>query len=517
MQKIITILLIFITVKVQAQIPEDAIRYSWLVQSGNARTIGIGGAIGSLGGDLNATFVNPAGIGFYRTGEFSFSPSFSFNNLKTSFRGSSNNAKQNNFSFGTTGIVFGIGDRYEDGNDDLTKTGSIAFTQKANFNNTIYYKGLNNYSSFSEQFAEEFVRSKLSIRDALNSQSSVPFTAAPALFTYLIDTVRVNGILKVKAAPEYILATGQAIQQEFTKKTSGGMYELAGSYAINDGKKWLAGLSVGIPIVNFESNTTVTENDTSNRTNNYFKSFTYNDTYKTTGAGVNAKIGVIYRPKEYIRLGLAVHTPSYMVLTDERQATLKTELENPTGTFDVNSNTFTNGEKGKATYRQNAPWRVIVSGSYVFREVEDVKKQRGFIAADIEYVKHSGTKFSSNAETPVDGDKAYYKELTSIVKDSYKGAINAKIGGEVKFNTIMARLGFGYYGNPYKDAPTKASKMVLSGGLGYRNKGFFIDVAYAHLITKDFDVPYRLQNAETVYANTNKTTGNVVATFGVKF
>ena len=517
MRKIITTLLIFIAAKATAQIPEDAIRYSWLTQSGNARTIGIGGAIGSLGGDMTSNFVNPAGIGFYRTGEFSFSPSFSFNNLKTSFRGSSNKAKQNNFSFGTTGLVFGIGDRYKD--DFTTKTGSIAFTQKANFNNTIYYKGLNNYSSFSEQFAEEFVKSRLSINDALNTQSSVPYTVAPALYTYLIDTVKVNGVVKVKAAPEYILAAGQALQQEFTKKTNGGMYELAGTYAISDNEdnKWLAGLSVGIPIVNFESNTTVTESDTSNRTNNYFKSFTYNDTYKTTGAGINFKFGLIFRPKDYIRLGLAVHTPSYMILTDERQATLKTELENPIGTFEVNSNTFTNGEKGKATYHQNAPLKVIVSGSYVFREVENVKKQRGFVAADIEYVKHSGTKFASNEEKPNDADKAYFKQLNGVIKDIYKGAINAKLGGEIKFNTIMARLGFGYYGNPYKDAPTKASKMVLSGGLGYRNKGFFIDVAYAHLITKDFDVPYRLQNAETVYANTNKTTGNVVATFGVKF
>ena len=515
MPKILTFILIFIAAKASAQIPEDAIRYSWLTQSGNARTIGIGGAIGSLGGDISSNFVNPAGIGFYKTGEFSFSPTFSLNNLKTSFRGNTNEAKKNNFSLGTTGLVFRVGNDFND--DNRTVSGSIAITQKANFNNTIYYKGLNNYSSFSEQFAEEFVKSRLSINDALNTQSSVPYTVAPALFTYLIDTVKVNGVYKVKAAPEYILAAGQALQQEFTKQTTGGMYELAGSYAINYGGKWLAGLSVGIPIVNFESNTTVTERDTSNNTTNHFKSFTYNDTYKTSGVGFNAKFGLIFRPKDYIRLGLAIHTPSFMTLTDERRATLTTALENPIGNFDVTSDVFTNGAKGKASYYQTAPWKVIVSGSYVFREIEDVKKQRGFISLDVEYVRHSGTKFSSNAEQPTTDDKTYYKQLNAVIKDQYKGAINAKIGGEVKFNTIMARLGFGYYSNPYKDAPTKSSKMMFSGGLGYRNKGYFIDVAYARIVTKDFDVPYRLQNAETIYANTNKNSGNIVTTFGVKF
>ena len=105
MSKILTILLIIIATKSFSQIPEDAIRYSWLTQSGNARTIGIGGAIGALGGDMSSNFVNPAGIGFYRTGEFSFSPTISLNKLKTSFRGNFNDATKNNFSIDRKSVV----------------------------------------------------------------------------------------------------------------------------------------------------------------------------------------------------------------------------------------------------------------------------------------------------------------------------------------------------------------------------------------------------------------------------
>ncbi|HVF81191.1 MAG TPA: hypothetical protein VM884_04635, partial [Flavisolibacter sp.] len=50
-----------------AQEPADALRIAWNVQGGTARVQAIGGAMGSLGGDITATFVNPAGLGFYRT------------------------------------------------------------------------------------------------------------------------------------------------------------------------------------------------------------------------------------------------------------------------------------------------------------------------------------------------------------------------------------------------------------------------------------------------------------------
>ena len=34
--------------------------------------------------------------------------------------------------------------------------------------------------------------------------------------------------------------------------------------------------------------------------------------------------------------------------------------------------------------------------------------------------------------------------------------------------------------------------LLLSGGLGYRNKGMFIDLTYVHTISKDVDFSYRL-------------------------
>jgi long-subunit fatty acid transport protein len=103
------------------------------------------------------------------------------------------------------------------------------------------------------------------------------------------------------------------------------------------------------------------------------------------------------------------------------------------------------------------------------------------------------------------------------MKDHYKGAFNFRVGGELKFNIIMARLGFAYYSDPYKEKALKGSKMLLSGGLGYRNKGFFIDLTYVHNVSKDINFPYRLNDRENTYASLKQTQGNISATVGFKF
>jgi len=514
MKKYLLLSSLFISTIIYAQVPEDAIRYSFYPQSGTARNMAIGGVMGSLGGDINATFVNPAGLGFYKTNEFVITPVFLLNNNKANFRDTEFKNKKNNIAFGTSGWVFG----HSNGNNSRNSSAfSIAITQTANFNNEVRYKGLNNYSSFSEQFAEEFAKSGLTIDEALASNTPFPYSSAPALFTYLIDTVTINGIKQVKGAPEYILDAGQALQQEMIKNTTGAISELAIGFAHNSQDKWFIGASIGIPLVNYTSSTVFKESDTSSNTSNYFKQFEYTDDFKTTGAGFNAKVGIIYRPRDYIRLGLAVHTPTWMFLKDTHTSTFSTEVENPVAAFNVSSQNFTNGQPGEAMYIQSTPFKAMVSASYVFREVKDVTRQKGFISADIEYVQHRGSRFSSDNEIVSDEEKVYYKSLNKVVKSNYKGNFNFRVGGELKFKIIMARLGFAYYGNPYKDKELKANRMLLSGGLGYRNKGFFVDLTYVHAMSKDVNFPYRLQDRANTYATLNQQRGNIVATVGVKW
>ena len=513
-----TLLLLFILINATcfSQVPEDALRYSWYPHNGTARNMAIGGVMGSLGGDITAVFVNPAGLGFYKTGEVVLTPGILLNNNKINFRETETTEKKNAFSFGPSGVILG----FSSPGNKTSNTVSFAINQTANFNNIIHYKALNNYSSFSEQFAEEFSKSGQSIDDVLYSNSNAPYTSAPALYTYLIDTVTIGNSVQVRAAPENILDAGEAVQQEMRKVTGGGIYEPAIAFAQNIKEKWLWGVTLGIPIVFYKSNTTFTESDTSSNNLNGFKSFSYNDEFRRFGVGGNLKLGVIYRPKEYIRLGLAIHTPSFLTLTDTRTVNLNTQLESDSGTaemYSVSSKTFTNDQEGKSKYFQTAPWKAIISASYVFRETEDVKKQRAFISADIEYVNHRSSRFSSNDEDPTEDEIAYYKSLNKVVKHEYRGTFNFRAGGEVKFNTIMGRLGFAYYSNPYKDKAYKGDRLLLSGGVGYRNKGFFIDLTYVYNITKDVNLPYRLEDRANTFATVKQQQGNIIGSVGFKF
>ena len=89
----------------------------------------------------------------------------------------------------------------------------------------------------------------------------------------------------------------------------------------------------------------------------------------------------------------------------------------------------------------------------------------------------------------------------------------------------MVRAGFGYYGNPYSNNyfgnepgdVTNASRMNISGGLGWRNKGMFVDLAYIHQIIKDAYYPYRLDEGVFNAAKLSNTVGNILLTVGFKF
>src|SRR5215210_1015428 len=87
-RKLYIIIACFVAQQLSAQTPEDALRLSWTTPSGTARNQAIGGAMGSLGGEITSTFVNPAGLGFYKNAEFVISPAYRFSKTKGAFRGS---------------------------------------------------------------------------------------------------------------------------------------------------------------------------------------------------------------------------------------------------------------------------------------------------------------------------------------------------------------------------------------------------------------------------------------------
>jgi hypothetical protein len=509
-----------------AQTPEDALRSSWNTSAGTARTQAIGGAINALGGDITSLYVNPAGLGFFKTGELVLSPGLSFHKSKSNYLG--NAAKtpgaEYRFVLGTSGVVWG----WSNPRDRATsKAFSIGVNRTANFGGYVYYRGENSNSSASEQPTNEFFQfyqqqkalnpnlSDAVIVDRALNADDVSLSTKMGLYTYLIDIDSSGGNKRIVSRAEEV----GRVMQENEIITRGGVTEIALGYAVNKNDKVFFGFSLGIPIVNYERDQIYSETDATGIANNKFNYSRYTENYRSQGAGLNAKLGMIFKPKEYIRIGLGVHSPTFYGLSDEFSANLETDVENVfspgQNVGSVDARTFFSGADPNFTYDLMTPAKFILGGAYVFREVRDVTKQKGFLSADIEYVNYTWNRFAT--VDPTD-DPNYFTDLNSTVDDIYRGAFNFRLGGELKFNTIMTRLGFAYYGNPYENPDLSARRMLLSGGLGYRNKGIFVDLTYVHQLIRDINFPYLLEAPRVSnFAQLNQTTGQATLTFGVKF
>ncbi|MEI6947290.1 aromatic hydrocarbon degradation protein [Paraflavisolibacter sp. H34] len=500
----------FISTFLYAQEPADALRFSWTVPGGTARQQAVGGAMGALGGDITSAFTNPAGLAVYRTGDLIFSPILQFGSTRASYRGRTESAEYNKFNWGATGFVFGSDNP---GGKVKNTSFGLAYNRMADFNSNILYRGFNNQSSYAQKFIEDIGSNK----DPNSVAQDYPYGASLAFNTYWIDTIRgASGqVTGFQSRAPY--ASG--LYQQQVLKTSGGVSEFALGGAVNLNDKVMLGATLGVPVLRYERESAFTEQDTSTRLNKFDRA-TITENLTTKGVGLNLRLGAIFRPSEAWRLGLSFHTPTLYGLTDNVHYTVSTDPEDSSGQVYTQESSFlTNDAPAQFRYSFNTPYRFIGSVAYVMGSVEDVSSQRGFITADLEYVNYKVPAFHEENETGLDTETAdYLKSVNQAVDNAYKGAFNFRLGAELKFNTFMVRGGAAYYGNPYKDIQgEKGSKLNLSGGLGYRNKGFFMDLTYVHALTRDVHFPYRLESAPYSGASLRTATGSLLTTFGFKF
>ncbi len=509
MKKNLLIIFIFSGSYLFAQTPDDALRTAWFTQNGSGRNTATGGVMGSLGGDITANHVNPAGLGLFKTNELVLSPGFNLNNNKLDYRGTNNGVQKNNFNYGASGVIL------SSSNNNKRKWTSSAFAisvnQVANYNNHIQFSGYNNMSSFSEKYLEELTRDKADTNAAL---SNYIFGSSLAFRTYLIDTL--SGPGGTVAGYQSLVPISTGVNQSYDAITSGGYHEIALGLAGNMDDKMYVGGSLVIPVINYNRELVYSEKDATNNPNNNFSSVEYKESFSSRGIGVGLKLGMIYKPTDYWRIGFAFHTPQIMGYKDEVRSSMITNTENYAKTISETSDNLNSGNPGKSEYNLLTPYRAIISASYVFREVKDTKMQRAFLSADLEYVNYRGSRFSA-VDKSNQALVSYYSLLNNEIKDYYKGNFNFRIGGELKFNVWMVRLGGGYYGSPYSDANLKANKIIASGGLGYRNHGIFIDLSYAHAFQQDVQFAYRLNDKPNTFATQTGARGTMMMTFGFKF
>jgi long-subunit fatty acid transport protein len=306
------------------------------------------------------------------------------------------------------------------------------------------------------------------------------------------------------------------VNQAYDAHTTGSYDELAFGWGGNMEDKLYLGASIVLPMINYSKRLTYSEVDATSNPDNNFASFVLDENFSSRGWGLGAKFGIIYKPEPFLRLGFTLHTPQVISFRDQMSTSLSTNTEKYAGMQSVSSSELNNGYAGTREYTVSTPTKAIFSTSYFFASPSKPSQPLGFIAADLEVVNYAGTRFYSNTFDKATSD--YYSLINSVIKDAYRNNINFKLGSEIKLsNNWMIRGGAAYYGSPYKDETLKASRMILSGGIGYRTNRNFIDFTIVSSSTKDAVFPYRLNDKPNTYASltANQLVFNIG--YGIRF
>jgi hypothetical protein len=477
--------MIIFTGSLLSQTASDALRYSRIFYSGTARFNGLSGAFGAVGADYSVLATNPAGIGLFQGSEVSITIAPVISNSSSIYNGNQGYDDRVNFGMGSFGYVFSIKTYDKNKTAGLRNVNfGFGFNRQNDFSNRIYIQGPNHESSMLNVFTDEM--------NAINEpekyiQEDFPFDAGLAYATNLIyiDTTINQWVSD--------LPHGGALQ---TKEIStyGSINELNFSFGGNISDKLYFGLTFGVPFIRYFENSRYDEYDAVD-TIPQFISMTYNYSLETHGTGFNAKAGLIYRPFNWFRLGVAIHTPTwYANMRDIWSSSMESRFTNSSWSAIQYS------PVGDYDYRLTTPFRALGSLAFIIGK-------SGLVSADYEYVDYSQARLNSTYDS--------YEDINDEIRTSYGSWGNIRIGTEWRLQNFRLRGGFAYFSNPYRNNINNSERLQASGGLGYRGRFFFADVTYVWSQMKE---DYYLYNAALVNPSQNTYyTNSVLTTIGFRF
>jgi len=477
-----------------AQTINDALRYSFLeLGGGTARTIGLGGSMGAIGADYATLSTNPAGLAMYRSSEFVITPAFQVNRTQSILAGpnnASNSENANDFSLSNIGVVLAsqpIASKWKSMNF------GIGMNKLANFSQEFTYSGTTKGS---------IVDRWLEFADGFSPDELYPYEEGLAYETGAIFPIEEGSVFY---SSDFEGVPNADVKRSQTVRTDGKYNEMVLSLGGNYNNKFMYGLTVGLPFIQYSEQKVYTEENNDEESIPFFRELVFEENLLTTGFGINAKFGVIYRINQMFRLGASIHTPSAISLTDRWDTALRYDY----AFFDdegepVRSNLREEEPAGEPyEYKLRTPMRAMISGAAII-------KRSGFITAEVEFVDYSNSNFSLG-----EFDRDYQETLNQEINDAFTSAINFRLGGEYVYEKFQFRAGYGIIGTPYANGDTNTT---YSLGVGFRQKKFFLDFAYKGLKRDDTYIPYRLASASAEQIVSNEGSANrYILTLGFRF
>ncbi|WP_251622126.1 OmpP1/FadL family transporter [Odoribacter lunatus] len=451
-------ILLFLVIGGFAQTTTDVVRFSQSTNFGTARSTAMSGAFGALGGDLSVLSSNPAGIGVFRKSEISLTLSSLLSNTKSDGR----SATDNSFQLGDLGaaIVFYSPD----------------FDWRG-FNFGINYTNMNNFNRHTDQYVAHSL-SSFSQAIAHRANYDIEYDFAPSIME---DIASQSNVILMDDATGFYSPAFIGANQWKTIKEDGYQGEYTFSVGTNYKDKLYLGLSIGLQSIYYKSKSMYTE--TPDKDNPYeLNYFDYMEQLKTTGVGTNVKFGVIYRPIPELRLGAAIHTPTYYSMTDRFYCDMFSSYKTPDaeGYYNYLSEPY----EYKFDYELRTPWRALLS-------IATVIQQKAILSVDYEYIDYTSAKLSNG-----DGNYDFYDSeagtgTNNDIKRYLRSTHNVRIGAEYRYNSLFSlRGGYSCYASPYKYDKDLHKLQTVSAGFGLNFGQFYCDVAYLYKFSKDTTLFY---------------------------
>jgi hypothetical protein len=440
------------------------------VNLSTARSAAIGGAFVSLGADLSSLYINPAGLGMYRSSDFSVTLGPSVSRVTNSMLGEQSvSATRTAFTVNNFGAAFNL---YEGTGATTSFTLGIGYSRLADYNYRSHMKIASGSGSILDVFEMQ------------DANGSVANNTPDSWGAYLA------GELNLLPAANVVAGDAQIVKNmDELSRGSAGEYTVGAGWNFNN--KVYIGFSLGIVDIYQKREMTYSEDYSSNNATDPLRYMDYTQYLKSVGTGFNIKTGVVYRPIPDLRIGLAFHSPT--VATVHEYADYNMLVGYADG---YEYEAFSNITE---EYREDfyTPARLMTGVSYTFFDT-------GILAIDYERTFYNGIG--------VYGDELYTQaqriRFRDDVKYSFTGSDALRVGAEVMATDYLAlRFGYGCTRDGLKkrtidnpiglDLPVRRESSVFSAGLGM-NIGPMtkLDVTYSFLTAKmtDYDMFYYFDN-----------------------
>jgi len=479
---------------------ESALLFSRTQPGGSARVQSLGSAQVSLGGDFSSSLSNPAGLGMYNRSELTLSPAMNFAKTSAQYLGAKTTDLKGTFHI--PGFSMAFHNDYDKLTGFLGGTFSIAYTRINDFNRDIKYQATNANNSIIDYFVEDATGAPPEDQFGFNGNLLNTPTHL-AYDNYLIGDSTILGP-GFNPSGYFTDVTGVPFQTEDIQ-TRGAQNQWSFAYGVNYNDKLFMGAGIGITSIRYKSKKKYSEAFQGEP----LLDLSLEETLEIRGSGVNITAGATFRPKDFVQIGISATSRTYYELSDTYNASMRTSWDG-FDYFEDGSLILTNEQHASeliaSDYSLSTPGR-LNAGATFFLE------KKGFFTVDVERVNYAKAKYDAITQG------LSFDFENRDIRSLYQAVYNIRSGIEYRLNAIKFRGGYAYMPQPFKatqnEIPTNIQR--VTGGIGYREKSFYLDLAVVHTFGENTYRPYAINSANTPLVVFKPNSTNVMFTIGLPF